>query len=170
MSSWDRIRVQEPNAARALLGGLIATILVTALMYIAGGLGIRVWNVPAIVGGALSFNARIHPGDAMWVWGLAFYLACNIFAFPACYAYWVYDVLPGPTWMRGLLFGAFLWFILEMLLMPLIGEGVFDLRGPAPAFEIISQLILWLLYGAVLGAIAGPQELWQQRPHQVRPA
>lgn len=170
MSSWDRIRVQGPNIRKALLAGLIATIVLTALMYIGAGLGARIWNIPSIIAGAISFNQKITAGSGLWIWGLVMYVVFCVFAYPACYAYWMYSYLPGPTWIRGLIAGAFLWFLIEMLMMPLIGQGVFDVNGPNPAVEIISQLVLWLVYGAILGFIAGPQEVWRQRPHQERPA
>lgn len=165
MSSWDKYQVQEPNARRALLGGLIATVVLTGLMYAAPAAGAGVWNIPNMIAKAISFDQPMITGSAYWVWGLVIYIAFVVFALPACYAYWVYSYTPGPAWMRGLTYGGFLWLLVEIVVMPLIGQGAFDRKGPAPAAEILSQLILWLIYGLILGLIAGPQEVWRQRPH-----
>lgn len=166
MPSWDRIRVQSPNAQKAIIGGVIATAVLTILMYGGQLFGVQVWNVPSIIGGAMSFNKHMTTDNALWVWGVVLYAVWGVFFLPLCYAYWVYSFLSGPTWFRGLVWGAFLWFIIQMLFMPLIGQGVFDTQGLGTGAEIISQAVIWLAYGAVFGAIAGPQEVWQQRPHE----
>lgn len=166
MSSWDKYRIQGPNARKALLGGLAATIVLTGLMYAAPAAGADVWNIPSMVAKAISFNNPIILGEGYWIWGFIIYVTFTVFVLPGCYAYWVYSYTPGPTWMRGLLYGAFLWLIVQILMMPLVGQGAFDRKGPAPAAVVLSQLVLWLLYGLILGLIAGPQEVWRQRPHQ----
>src|SRR5579884_898590 len=167
MSSWDRVQVERPHAPRALMGGLIATIILIGLMYLGPLIGVRTWNVGAMVGGAISFNELVTPAFRPQMWGLGFFsfVVFSILAAPACYAYWAYSYLPGTTWMRGLLYGGFLWLLVQILLMPMIGQGPFDVHGPAPAVEILSQLVLWLVYGVILGAIAGPQQVWRHRVH-----
>lgn len=166
MSSWDRVRLQGPNARRALLGGVVATLVLTGLMYLGHAVGVDIWNIPAMIASAMGFGRYISPADPLWMWGVVVYAIFGVLVLPLCYAYWVYSYLPGPVWFRGLLWGAFLWFLEQMLVMPLIGEGVFDRRGPDPAIEIVSQLVLWLVYGVLLGIIAGPQEVWAQRQHR----
>ena len=170
MSSWNRVRVEGPNARRAIMAGVIATLILTGLMYLGPLVGIRVWNIPQMIGGAMSFNEHIVPGSPLYIWGVCLYAIFCAVALPLCYAYWIYSYLPGPTWMRGLIWGGFLWFLVEMLVMPLIGQGVFDWYGPGTAVEIISQFVLWVAYGVVFGFIAGPQEVWAPRQHQERHA
>ncbi len=169
MSSWDRIRVQGPNARQAIVAGVIATVVVTVLMYVGAAFGIAVWNIPSMIAGVISFNKNITTNNALWVWGIVLYAIFCVLISPLIYAYWLYSYLPGPNWLRGLIWGAFLWFIVEMLFMPLIGQGLFDSNGRNIPTEIISQLVLWLAYGVVLGFIAGIQEVWRPR-HQERAA
>ncbi len=65
------------------------------------------------------------------------------------YAVALVPLLPGPYWMRGLLYGAGLWLVMMVVLLPLLGDGLFGSRasrGMAP-----SALAVHLLYGLVLG-------------------
>jgi hypothetical protein len=139
-------------------------------MYLAPVAGVGVWNVPDMIAKVLSFDQPIIVGSGLWSWGFVVYLALGIFVLPACYAYWVYSYLPGSTWMRGVIYAGLLWLLVQLVVMPLIGQGAFDRKGPVPAAEILSQLVLWFVYGSILGLLAGPQQVWRQRPHQERPA
>ncbi len=163
---WDRIRVRGPNARRALIAGFVAMLVLTGLMYLGVAVGVTIRNIPSYIAAAISFNAPLADNQPYYLWGGALYFIFTVIMFPLCYCYWIYSYMPGPDWFRGTLFGAFLWFLVEALVMPLIGSGFFDFHGRDTAPEIISQLIMWLAYGAVLGFIAGPQEVWKQAHHQ----
>jgi len=127
-------------------------------MYVARSLGIPIFEMPDVLARVISFNEpHIATASPLWNWGLSVYLVFGIVIIPGCYAYWVYPYLHGPAWARGLIMGGFLWFLVEMWFMPLIGQNVFDLSGSSPAIEILSQLVFWLLYGFLLGRIAGVQ-------------
>lgn len=170
MSSWDRMQIREPHAGRARWGGLAATIVLTGLMYLAPATGATVWNIPSILAKVISFDAPFIIGSGLWNWGFVIYVALGVFVLPACYAYWVYSYFLGPTWLRGVIYAGLLWLMVQLVVMPLIGQGAFDRKSPAPAAEILSQLVLWLVYGFILGLIAGPQQVCRQRPHQERHA
>jgi hypothetical protein len=68
------------------------------------------------------------------------------------------------------IYACLLWVLTQIVVLPLIGQGAFDRKGPHPAVEIMSQLVLWLVYGFILGLIAGPQQVWRQRPHEEKPS
>jgi hypothetical protein len=153
-----------------MAGGLVGAVLVTGLTYLGLATNVMQWNVIDVVARAISFGEYVPTNSANYVWGIAFYALFVLVAAPLCYAYWVYSYLPGSTVMRGFLYGLFLWFLMELLLMPLVGAGVFDRLGPNTAAQIISQFVLWAIYGLALGFIAGPQELWRQTTQQERPA
>jgi len=161
--------MQEANVPRAVAAGFIATIVTEVLMYIGGGLGFAIWNLAGITGSALGFgkgaqagfNEFVEPLGALWLWGLACNLVFMIFVAPLCYGIWSYNWLRGPNWFRGVQVGWFIWFVQQMLFMPLVGTGVFDRSGPDTGVEIISWFVLWTIYGFVLGAAAGPQRIWR---------
>jgi hypothetical protein len=61
--------------------------------------------------------------------------------------------LPGPSWLRGIVFGFGAWLIVMVAIMPLTRGGLFALALglAAPA----AMLVLHLIYGALLGGIYG---------------
>ena len=52
-------------------------------------------------------------------------------------------------WARGLLYGAALWLILMVVVLPVVGDGFFGSKGSRGM--IGSALVVHLLYGLVLG-------------------
>jgi uncharacterized membrane protein YagU involved in acid resistance len=69
--------------------------------------------------------------------------------------------LPGPGWLRGIIFMAAVWFLAGLIAMPILGVGLF--------FGGIKEAMAALFGHAALGAILGmvarlPDRLIQQRP------
>jgi hypothetical protein len=151
----------EAKIERALGAGLIATGAMQALMYIGGGIGLPIWNIAGITGAAMAFGKNISRADPLWIWGVGIDLILTIVVLPLCYAHWVFSELRGPEWFRGLQWNWFFWFLQQMLMMPLLGKGVFDRLGSNSAFEIVSWLVLWSVYGLIFGLLAGPQRVWR---------
>ena len=94
-----------------------------------------------------------------WSVGILFHLIDSILL-ALLYAVTVYPhVAPGsvvPGAIAGAAYAAVLWLVLAMLVvMPLMGSGVFALRtgSPRPA---IASLVLHLAYGVILGATYVP--------------
>ena len=52
-------------------------------------------------------------------------------------------------WLRGLLYGVALWLMLMMVVLPLVGDGLFGGRGRRGM--IGSALVVHLIYGLILG-------------------
>ncbi|HEY4580880.1 MAG TPA: DUF6789 family protein [Candidatus Acidoferrales bacterium] len=126
----------RPNTGRAILGGLVGTLAITFLMY-AGGLRM---DIAAMLGG--------------WGMGMAMHLLNGTIIFPFIYAYVLFTKLPGSPHLKGLLWGLILWVLAQIVVMPMMGAGLFGLKmgGMMPAF---GSLMGHVVYGALLGWIAG---------------
>jgi len=74
---------------------------------------------------------------------------------PLLYGYLLSLEWPGEPWMKGAAWGLLLWFLSEAFVSPLLGAGFFGSRSPEPAASVIGSLIGHLVYGALLGGIAG---------------
>ncbi len=132
----------------ALLGGLTGTVLVTALLRLAAGLGVTVVDLPLLLGGVLSSN----PGTSFDA-GHAIFAVLGILVLPLPLAL-LWPLIPGDrfTFRGALVKGALLGFVLAVLtglLLPLLdvlsaADGV-DFLGPGP-------------FGLALG-LAGPVQL-----------
>jgi uncharacterized membrane protein YagU involved in acid resistance len=135
----------RPNIRRAIVGGFVGTIIFTLMMrFVAPMMGVRM----DIVG---KLGEMTHTGMAG---GLFMHFLNGSVIFPLIYVYLLYRWLPGAPWQKGLLSGVILWLGLETVMMPMMGGGIFstDMGGMK---AVMAALIGHLVYGVLLGAIAG---------------
>jgi len=59
--------------------------------------------------------------------------------------------LPGTPWERGVLFALIPWVFSMVIVLPLVGGGLLGLQLGAGPLPVIGNLILHIVYGAVLG-------------------
>lgn len=132
--------------ARALLASLVATAVVSALIYVNVRLGfLPTFDLPAEIA---SFNTRlglpatpngvwiVHGLIGIVVWGSVFSV--------------VRPILIGSGIAEGLVFGLVMFLTMMLFFMPLAGAGVFAQALGLPF--VAAALALNLVYGAVLGA------------------
>jgi Family of unknown function (DUF6789) len=133
------------NAFKGMVAGLVATLVLSGLMFINSAtdlmpqINIIRWLTAL---GTLSVPAAWmdHLIVGVVVWGLLFA---------------VYDgvaIRPAP-WLKGIIFGAFAWLLMMVAFMPMAGAGFFGAR--IDISTRIGLLVLHLIYGAVLGATYG---------------
>ena len=77
------------------------------------------------------------------------------------YARYVEPRLSGASWWRGMQFALIPWLLSLIIFLPLMGGGLFGMDVGAGPLPILGNLILHLVYGAVLGsAYAEAAEDW----------
>lgn len=134
---------------RAIIGGVLGTALLTAMMY---------FVAPAMTGQAMDIAAML--GSVMggsWALGMMAHLANGIIVFPLVYILVVSQRLTGPPWLRGIVWGIVLWLLAQLVMLPAMGSGFFGAKaGGMPS--AVSSLLGHLVYGLVLGAVAGAPE------------
>ncbi len=74
--------------------------------------------------------------------------------FPLVFATLVYKRLPGTPIARGTLWGVVLWLAAQAIVMPMMGAGFFSTAARG-AMAAMGSLVAHVLYGGVLGAVAG---------------
>lgn len=137
----------RPSLGRAIAAGFVATLVLTGIMY---------YVAPLMLPGPMDV-AQMLAGvlGTSWMVGMVVHFILGTLVFPLIYVYALYPVLPGAPWVKGLVWGAILWVAAELLLVPMAGGGVFHSASPAGVMGVMGSLIGHLVYGAVLGAIAG---------------
>lgn len=70
------------------------------------------------------------------------------------YAGLFYQILPGPRWLRGLVYSQGMWAAQALVILPWLGKGYFG-AGISPSAPIWSWA-LNAVYGVVLGALYVP--------------
>lgn len=135
----------KPNIWRAIAGGLVGTVIFSLMLrFVAPMMGVRM-DIVAKLG------EMTHTGTAG---GILVHFLNGTVIFPLIYVYLLHRRLPGAPWQKGLLWGVILWLGLEIVVMPMMGGGMFSAEmGGMKA--VMAALIGHLIYGAIFGVIVG---------------
>ena len=131
------------NIKSTLLGGLIATAAMTMLMLVAPMMGMP----KMLIGNSLAGFMHI-PITLGWI--MHFVIGVVL---AASYVYVLKDKLSGNAVTKGLLFSLVPFLLAQILVMPMMGAGLFSANTPAPLMMVMGSLIGHLVYGATLGAV-----------------
>lgn len=126
---------------------------------------------------AIAYGATNVIGDetggrfGRWVWaltenpvtertrdGVVVAIAANLImglVWALIYGRFVEPALGGPGWRKGMLFALVPWLLSIVAFLPLVGGGLLGANIGAGALPILGNLILHLVYGAVLGSVYG---------------
>ena len=147
---------------KGMLAGLAATVVLSALMVMKAMVGVMpALDLPKMIAGMMG-----SPDTPILGWGIHFMIgvvgygiAINLFA----------RRFGSPT-VSGMVIGAIGWLIMMVMLMPMVGVGLFALSMGMMA--PVMTLVLHLIFGAVLGwtygkLIAGSSGTLSDRAHAV---
>lgn len=138
----------HPNIGRSMLGGLVGTAMMTLMMYfVAPMMGLNM-DIAAMLGSMLGGS---------WAAGMAMHFVNGTVIFPLIYAYVLYGFLPGSPAVKGAAWGVVLWLLAQAVVMPMMGGGFFSM-AMGGMMAVMGSLMGHLLYGGLLGAIAGGPE------------
>lgn len=138
------------NATRAAIAGVLGTLAMTMLFFLEPLLGLPRMAEGGILSTVMSATVANLPVGFTGGWMIHF--AVGI-ALALVYAAVVRSRLPGAPAMRGAAWGALVFLGAQLVIMPLVGGGLFSGGDPA---RLLGSLAGHLLYGAVVGWIVGP--------------
>lgn len=147
---------------KLFVAGFTATVGMTVLMYVAPMMGMPKMDIAAMLGTMFLTS----PGPAFWL-GMMIHLMMGTVLFPAIYRF-LLQPASGSGTGRGVLFGLLLWAAANLMVMPMMGSIhplVKSGMMSAPGFLMLNlgimapvgSLIGHLLYGVLLGKLAGPK-------------
>jgi hypothetical protein len=149
---------QEGWLRDGVIAGFIATIAMTVVLAAAYGLARAIgdedgptvlrwfWN--------LAHNpVTERPEDAPFI-AIGLNLAVGL-VLALGYAHFAEPILSGPAWQKGMLFSLLPWLISIVFFLPIMGGGFLGMDIEAGPLPILGNLVLHLVYGAVLGAVYG---------------
>jgi hypothetical protein len=147
---------REDWLSDSLLSGFVATIAMTAALAgaygLANALGDETGNRIERWMYALSHNEITDRANDSLVLAIGLNLILGL-VFAVIYGMIEYR-LPGRAgWQRGMLFALPLWLISIVIFFPLMDAGLFGVDLDAGPLPVIGNLILHLIYGAVLGSL-----------------
>jgi hypothetical protein len=150
----------KPNWQRAILGGFVGTLALTFVIY----------QVAPMMGmGKMDIAGKFGQMFGNWTMGMVMHFVNGTIIFPLIYAFLLYRFLPGPPAVKGLVWGVILWLGLQLVAMPMMGAGVFSTRAGSMK-AVIGSLAAHMVYGSLLGSIAGAGVGRERQERQVRRA
>ncbi len=152
-----KLETDTAKPGRAIVAGLVATIVMTMLIYMAPHMGMPKMDIAGMLGSMVNGGQAPAMMSGPWLIGLMMHFVLGTLVFPLLYAYFVYGLLPGKPWAKGLIWGVALWAAMLVMVMPMMGKGFFASKTPEPLLFVLGVLMGHLLYGAVFGALAGQQ-------------
>ena len=129
------------NLGRAVLAGLAGAVAMTALMLMAPMMGMPPMNIGAMLGSVMGGNVALG-WMAHFVIGVVLALG-----YAAVFA----KRLPGAPVVRGALFSLLPWLMAQIVVMPMMGMGLFSGSMLAAGGSLMGHIV----YGIVLGLVYG---------------
>ncbi len=139
-------RIDMNNIVKGVLGGLVGTVVMSALMLMKSAMGLMPQlDVIHMLSGMMGVSAAIA-----WVihfmigaiWGALFALS--------------YRAIPGASSVvKGMLFGVGAWLLMMVMVMPMAGAGFFGMVMGVMA--PMMTLLLHIIFGAVMGLVYGKE-------------
>jgi uncharacterized membrane protein YagU involved in acid resistance len=138
----------RPSFLKAILGGFLATIAITFVMYFVAPLLLGApMDVAKMLGDFLGTTRNI---------GMAVHYLNGTIVFPLIFI-GIFYALPGGATAKGILWGITLWFVSQAMVMPVVGAGFFSANAGGIGAILVS-LLGHIVYGAILGAVTGASE------------
>jgi len=137
------------NVTRAAVAGVLGTVAMTALFVLEPLAGLPTMGEGGILSTVMSATVAHLPVGVVGGWVVHF--AVGI-ALALVYAALARGRLPGGPVVRGALYGALVFLVAQLVIMPLVGGGVFS-NGHVG--RLMGSLAGHLLYGGVVGVVVG---------------
>jgi hypothetical protein len=132
------------NMSSILKGGLIATAAMTLLMMVAPMMGMPKMPIGEMLAGFMGIPVAFG-----WI---AHFMIGVVLA--AAYVVFWKDRLSVKPAVKGMLFALIPFFMAQIIVMPMMGAGLFSMNSGAPMMMVMGSLIGHLVYGAVLGIVS----------------
>jgi hypothetical protein len=168
----DRIitRPQSTDVARedwlraGILAGFLGTFAMTVVLVAAYWLASSIGSADGGVIQRWSWALVHNPVAQRTADGVVLAIGANLamgLLLALVYARYVEPRLSGASWWRGMQFALIPWLLSLIIFLPLMGGGLFGMDVGGGPLPILGNLILHLVYGAVLGsAYAEATEDW----------
>ncbi|MBI2317977.1 MAG: hypothetical protein HYU75_13535 [Betaproteobacteria bacterium] len=135
--------ILDVNLAAVALAGFLGAVAMALTTLFFHAIRVPVVDVGRLIATKL---LRYHSHGTRF--GLLLHMATGV-VLALVYAL-VAPLFPGPAWLHGLGYGILLWLLMMLVILPLMGDGLFGRRN-REAQMIPSALVVHVVYGLVLG-------------------
>jgi uncharacterized membrane protein YagU involved in acid resistance len=133
----------KEKLVRALIGGFVGTAIFTIM---------GKFLAPHVIGQPMDVAALMAPmlGGSHTVGVIAHFVIGTV-VFPIAYLILGYRKLPGPAWLRGALFLVPVYLVAMVVVMPILGQGLFFGDPPKAMVALMGHVVFGLVMGAIIG-------------------
>ncbi len=158
-AAWRKVigQVKSLELGRAMAAGLAGVVVMTVTLILPSLIGLPNLDLARLLGSLLA-DAPPEPGAMTWVAGLGLHLMVGTVVLSTGYALTHPYLLTSTPLGKGLLYSLIVWFMAQILAMPVMGAGLFSSKLPQSAVMAGSSLLGHLIYGAILGSIYGSRQ------------
>ena len=147
-----------------VLAGFLATFVMSVALLAAYGIASSIGDQTGNVLQRWSWALVRNPVAQRTADGVMLAIGANLVVgliLALVYTRYVEPMLDGPGWWKGMRFSLIPWVLSLVVFLPLMGGGILGLAVGAGPLPILGNLILHLIYGAVLGEMyADPVADW----------
>jgi hypothetical protein len=145
------------NLSRAIAAGFIGTLVMTLIMMLAPAMGMPKMDIAAMLGSMFAGQPPAM-GSGPWLIGFGMHLMIGVAVLSTGFAL-VNNYLPTSSPLaRGLFFGVIVWLMAQLVVMPMMGAGVFSSHLPKGMMMAAGSLMGHLIYGGIVGLVYGRRE------------
>lgn len=149
--------------ADSVVSGFLATVAMTMVMALAYGIARALGDERGSTIERWFWALTHNPVTRTTQDAIALAVALNLgvgILWAIVYAYGVEHRLPGPGWRKGMLFALVPWVLSIVAFLPIMEGGIFGRDIGAGPLPVLGNLILHLVYGAVLGTVYAAHRDW----------
>ena len=132
---------------QAIAGGIAGTAVITLAMFL-----LSLAGMPDIDYGSLLAQFTNTSTAVGW---LMHFMVGIALAF--LYVYYFREFLPGPYWAKGMIFSVLPWVLTLIMMFPIVDTLDVGDKTQSPAVFIVSSMIAYLAFGAVMAIVAHPR-------------
>jgi hypothetical protein len=133
----------KPKLIRALIGGFAGTVVFTLM---------GLFVAPHVIGQPMDVAALMAPmlGGSHTAGVIAHFVTGTV-VFPIAYLVLGIRRLPGPAWLRGAIFLIPVYLVAMVVVMPILGQGLFFGSPPKAMVALMGHVVFGLIMGAIIG-------------------
>jgi hypothetical protein len=133
----------KEKLVRALAGGFVGTVIFTLM---------GKFLAPHVIGQPMDVAALMAPmlGGSHTVGVIAHFVIGTVI-FPIAYLVLGIRMLPGPAWLRGALFLLPVYLVAMVVMIPILGQGLFFESPPKAMVALMGHVAFGLAMGAIIG-------------------
>jgi len=133
----------QKKLIRALIGGFVGTVVFTLM---------GLFVAPNVIGQPMDVAALMAPmlGGSHTAGVIAHFVTGTV-VFPLAYLILGIGNLPGPAWLRGAIFLIPVYLVAMVVVMPILGQGLFFGSPPKAMVALMGHVVFGLVMGGIIG-------------------